>query len=42
MWLWEQIALILMGVVFLEMLYAVINYTVYKANNIKGEMDEEE
>jgi hypothetical protein len=31
-----------MGVVFLEMLYAVINYTVYKANNIKGEMDEEE
>tara|TARA_R110002126_G_scaffold291578_1_gene453887 strand:+ start:1483 stop:1614 length:132 start_codon:yes stop_codon:yes gene_type:complete len=40
--LWEQIALILMGVIFLEILYAVLNYSIYKANNLKGEMDEEE
>jgi hypothetical protein len=40
--LWEQIALILMGVVSLEILYRVLNYTIFKVNNLKGEMDEEE
>jgi len=40
--LWEQIALILMGVVSLEILYRVLNYSIYKANNLKGEIDEEE
>jgi hypothetical protein len=31
-----------MGVVSLEILYRVLNYSIYKVNNLKGEMDEEE
>tara|TARA_R110002051_G_scaffold192280_1_gene260832 strand:- start:224 stop:346 length:123 start_codon:yes stop_codon:yes gene_type:complete len=40
--MWEGIALIAIGIIILEVAYRVLDYMLFKVNNLKGEMDEEE
>ena len=40
--MWKEAFLLLALLVLIEIGYRVVDYLVYKANNVAGEMDEEE